>query len=163
MNPLVVNMLLAVSWAALAGSFTLPSLALGFGLGYLALWAARPLFGDSTYFERVFRVLRLAAHLARSQLIEPNRLHDPKHPTVEPGARLPLVQSGERPFAGGLDQVVAVVDRPRQGEAEAAQSRQECDDLLLYVLRHGGSSACCPTVRQRFSPVVIPSARLTES
>ncbi len=60
MNPLVVNMLLAASWAALVGSFTLPSLALGFGLGYLALWAARPLFGETTYFERVFRVLRLA-------------------------------------------------------------------------------------------------------
>ena len=61
MNPLVVNLLLAVAWAALVGSFTLPSLALGFGLGYLALWAARPLFAGTTYFERVFRVLRLAA------------------------------------------------------------------------------------------------------
>ncbi|MDJ0943717.1 MAG: Na+/H+ antiporter subunit E [Kiloniellales bacterium] len=60
MNPLVVNLLLAVAWAALVGSFTLPSLALGFGLGYLALWAARPLFAGTTYFERVFRVLRLA-------------------------------------------------------------------------------------------------------
>ncbi len=60
MNPLVVNMLLAVSWAALVGSFTLSSLALGFGLGYLALWVARPLFGRTSYFERVFRVLRLA-------------------------------------------------------------------------------------------------------
>ena len=60
MNPLVVNMLLAASWAALVGSFTLPSLALGFGLGYIALWAGRPLFGETTYFERVFRVLRLA-------------------------------------------------------------------------------------------------------
>lgn len=59
MSPFIVNMLLAVSWAALVGSFTLQSLALGFGLGYLALWAARPLFGDSSYFERVFRVLRL--------------------------------------------------------------------------------------------------------
>ena len=61
MNPLAVNLLLAIAWAALVGSFTLVSLALGFGLGYFALWVARPLFGSTSYFERVFRVLRLAA------------------------------------------------------------------------------------------------------
>lgn len=60
MRPFLLNLLLAACWAALAGSFTLASLALGFGVGYLALWAARPLFGATTYFERVFRVLRLA-------------------------------------------------------------------------------------------------------
>ncbi len=60
MNPLVVNLLLAIAWAALVGQFSVASLTLGFGLGYLALWVARPLFGATTYFERVFRVLRLA-------------------------------------------------------------------------------------------------------
>ena len=61
MNLLLINGILAVGWAALWGSFTLPSLAAGDAVGYFALWIARPLFGATTYFERVWRVLRLAA------------------------------------------------------------------------------------------------------
>ncbi|MCG8357532.1 MAG: Na+/H+ antiporter subunit E [Kiloniellales bacterium] len=61
MSIFVLNVFLALSWAALVGSFTLPSLLLGYGVGYLALWVARPMFGRSTYFERVWRILRLAA------------------------------------------------------------------------------------------------------
>ena len=60
MNIFVLNAFLALSWAALVGSFTLPNLLLGYAMGYLALWVARPLFAKSTYFERVWRVLRLA-------------------------------------------------------------------------------------------------------
>ncbi len=60
MNVFALNLALALGWAALAGSFTLPSLLAGFGVGYLALWIARPLFGETAYFERVWRILRLA-------------------------------------------------------------------------------------------------------
>ena len=59
MNLFLLNAFLAVSWAALMGSFSLASLLVGFGIGYSALWVARPLFGESTYFQRVWRVLRL--------------------------------------------------------------------------------------------------------
>lgn len=61
MNLFVLNTMLALSWAALVGRFTLASLLIGFVLGYLALWVARPLFGETSYFERVWRALRLAA------------------------------------------------------------------------------------------------------
>ena len=60
MNLLVLNAVLALGWAALMGSFTLLSLIIGFTIGYLALWVVRPMFGTTTYFERVWRVLRLA-------------------------------------------------------------------------------------------------------
>ena len=60
MSPFVLNTFLALSWAALVGSFTLPSLLIGYAIGYLALWVARPLFGRTSYFERVWRVIRLA-------------------------------------------------------------------------------------------------------
>lgn len=60
MSIFVLNAFLALSWAALVGSFTLPNLLLGYAMGYLALWVARPLFAKSTYFERVWRILRLA-------------------------------------------------------------------------------------------------------
>lgn len=59
MNLFLLNAFLAISWAALMGSFSLASLAVGFGIGYGALWIARPLFGESPYFQRVWRVLRL--------------------------------------------------------------------------------------------------------
>ena len=61
MNIFVLNAFLAVSWAALIGSFTATNLLIGYVIGYLALWVARPLFGESSYFERVWRILRLAA------------------------------------------------------------------------------------------------------
>ena len=61
MNLLALNIFLAIGWASLIGSFSLGSLATGFVVGYVALWVARPLFGDNTYFLRVYRVVRLAA------------------------------------------------------------------------------------------------------
>ena len=60
MNVFFLNTFLALSWAALVGSFTFPSLLVGYAIGYAALWVARPLFEGSTYFERVWRVIRLA-------------------------------------------------------------------------------------------------------
>lgn len=60
MNVFALNTILALGWAALVGSFTLSSLLAGFGIGYLALWTLRPLFRETSYFERVWRVLRLA-------------------------------------------------------------------------------------------------------
>ena len=61
MNLWALNIFLAIGWASLIGSFSLGSLATGFVVGYVALWVARPLFGDNTYFLRVYRVVRLAA------------------------------------------------------------------------------------------------------
>jgi multicomponent Na+:H+ antiporter subunit E len=61
MNLFAVNIVLAVVWAALAASFTLPSLLVGFVLGFGALWLSQPLFDQpQSYFLRVWRVLRLA-------------------------------------------------------------------------------------------------------
>lgn len=61
MNPFAINLLLALAWAALAGEFTLVTLGIGFLLGFAALWLARPLFGDTHYFVRLPRLLRLGA------------------------------------------------------------------------------------------------------
>lgn len=59
MNVFALNVFLAISWAALVGSFTLTNLLIGYVTGYLALWVASPLFGENPYFLRVWRVLRL--------------------------------------------------------------------------------------------------------
>ncbi|WP_333713821.1 Na+/H+ antiporter subunit E [Yoonia sp.] len=60
MNIFLLNLLVAVLWAALWGSFTLFQLSAGFVLGFLVLWLLQPLFGvQDKYFLRAFRVVRL--------------------------------------------------------------------------------------------------------
>jgi multicomponent Na+:H+ antiporter subunit E len=48
----LLNLLLALGWCAVVGSFTLVDLAVGFAVGYLTLWLVRPLYGPTRYFER---------------------------------------------------------------------------------------------------------------
>lgn len=59
MSPFALNLILAACWAGITGTFTLVNLTIGGAVGYIALWVARPLFGPTTYFERVWRVWRL--------------------------------------------------------------------------------------------------------
>ena len=61
MNLFLLNVILAISWAALTGSFTLPGLAIGFVVGFGALGVASPLFENrgGGYFTRVWRWIKL--------------------------------------------------------------------------------------------------------
>lgn len=59
MNVLATNLLLAVVWAALTGSFTPFSLFSGFVIGFAALWLIQPLTGASRYFFRVYAWAKL--------------------------------------------------------------------------------------------------------
>lgn len=60
MTLFLLNIVLALIWSAAVGSFEPLSLAFGFVVGYAALWVARPLFGETTYFERFNRCVSLA-------------------------------------------------------------------------------------------------------
>lgn len=53
---LLWNLLLALIWCALMGEISLGNLVVGFLLGYLVLWIARPVVGPSRYQARVPRV-----------------------------------------------------------------------------------------------------------
>ena len=60
MSLFLLNLLLAVAWAALTGTFTLVGLGIGFVVGFLSLWVVAPLFGtERRYFLRVFRWIKL--------------------------------------------------------------------------------------------------------
>ena len=54
------NIFLALAWALAVGGLSLTSLAIGFVLGYAALWIAQPALGGSRYFGRVPRAIRFA-------------------------------------------------------------------------------------------------------
>ena len=60
MSLFLLNLLLAVAWAALTGTFTLGGLAVGFAVGFAAMAAVSPLFETRAgYFKRVWRWLKL--------------------------------------------------------------------------------------------------------
>jgi multicomponent Na+:H+ antiporter subunit E len=53
MNLLMVNIALALIWAALTGRFEPSNLMVGFLLGFLILWVSRRAFGNTNYFFKV--------------------------------------------------------------------------------------------------------------
>lgn len=59
MSLLLINVILALVWAAVTGSFSLPNLILGFILGISALWLIRDQTGSLGYFDRARKVISL--------------------------------------------------------------------------------------------------------
>ena len=99
MNLFAVNIVLAVVWAALTASFTLPSLLVGYVLGFGALWLAQPLFDERQgYFQRVWRILRLTGYFLYELVVSSVRVAwdviTPKHLSNPAIVEMPLdVQS----------------------------------------------------------------------
>jgi multicomponent Na+:H+ antiporter subunit E len=60
MNVFAINLIFAGLWAAFVGGFSVGNLLAGYLLGFVTLWAARPLFPDDRYFLRFPRLVRLA-------------------------------------------------------------------------------------------------------
>jgi multicomponent Na+:H+ antiporter subunit E len=60
MTAFAFNLLLALIWTALTGRLDLVNLALGFGLGALALYLSRPAWSER-YFRRALRLISLMA------------------------------------------------------------------------------------------------------
>jgi len=97
---LVANLLLAFTWAALQGEFTLANLVIGFVLGYLVLGAlARGGVLPSTYGKRANAVLSLATFLFWAFIVANIRMAiDVVRPQryLEPGiVRVPLDARGD--------------------------------------------------------------------
>lgn len=59
MNVLLINVLLALVWMFLTGSFTPNTLVQGFIVGYVVLWLANPLYGTSTYYKKLRQAVSL--------------------------------------------------------------------------------------------------------
>lgn len=60
MTLLLVNVMLALAWTAVTGSFTLLNLAFGFAMGGVALYLIRQQVGTLGYVDRTMRLLSLA-------------------------------------------------------------------------------------------------------
>jgi multicomponent Na+:H+ antiporter subunit E len=60
MRHFLLNIGLAGAWGALMGAFDAVTLAAGFGVGYLVLWAVQPALGRSAYVTGVWRAVAFA-------------------------------------------------------------------------------------------------------
>jgi multicomponent Na+:H+ antiporter subunit E len=59
---ILVNLLLALAWAALTGQFTIENFLVGCGLGYLVLWLTHRA-DAGWYFRKVVQVVRFGAYI----------------------------------------------------------------------------------------------------
>ncbi len=56
----LLNLLLAAGFAVIMDQLTLSGFIAGFAIGYAALWISRSLFGSTSYFLRVIKLVKLA-------------------------------------------------------------------------------------------------------
>lgn len=94
MTLFLLNLLLALLWGAVMGSFSGVTLLAGFVLGYLVLLLARPAFGPSAYYAGLWRGLSFVLFYLWELVLSSARVaYDVLTPTLraKPGIfRLPL-------------------------------------------------------------------------
>lgn len=66
---LMLNVLLALAWAAVTGQMSATNLLAGFVVGYAVLWLVSRVAGRSGYFARVGQVVRFTLHFVWELLI----------------------------------------------------------------------------------------------
>src|SRR5712671_1909346 len=86
-----------------------------------------PFFGNFATF---------LADIARADLIDPDRLHNAKHPAVEPRTLLKLMLACESALACRLNQIVGLDGRAREPAREPPQPWQDGDQLIAETDAH---------------------------
>lgn len=77
MTLFALNLLLAIVWAAVTGTFSLIGLLVGYAVGYVVLLIARPLFKETGYFWRVWAALAFIAYFFKELFVSSLRVaHD---------------------------------------------------------------------------------------
>lgn len=66
---LLLNVLLALAWAALTGNFEPVNLVFGFGMGYLVLWMAADRGRKSPYFRRLPRAIEFVLFMLKEMVL----------------------------------------------------------------------------------------------
>ncbi len=71
---LLLNILLALAWGAVTGTFTLLNLLFGFVIAAVALWIVREQFDTGVYIDRAFKVATLIVLFVRELFISAFRV-----------------------------------------------------------------------------------------
>lgn len=69
MNLLVLNIVFAAVFTTLLGSGSISVFLFGFGLGYVALWLSKPLYGESGYFKKLPKAISLAGFFLKELVV----------------------------------------------------------------------------------------------
>lgn len=69
MNGLLINVLLALAWVALTGTFTPSNFAIGFGIGYALLWFSQRLMEPSPYLTKVPKAIEFFAFFIKEMTV----------------------------------------------------------------------------------------------
>lgn len=85
MNALLLNILLALAWEAMNGEFTFGNFVVGFVLGFVILFFAQRVTGDTGYARRVWRVAELVVFFAKELVVANVRL---AYDVLTPGYRM---------------------------------------------------------------------------
>ena len=88
-----------------------------------------------------------ASARAGPRFIDPGVLHDREHPSIQPRPRPPLPPPRQTTLERGLHQVVRVRALRRQGAGEAAQAREQRDQLALEIIQ--GQTSRSPRMKRR--------------
>src|SRR5712691_5748273 len=119
---------------------------------------SQPLLGD---------IAILLPDIPRADLVNPDRLHDAKHPAVETRPLLKLMLACEGALACRLNEIVGLDGGTREPAGEPTQPWQDRDQLVAKAAAHRISarnqtyrrSRQFLTKRQRTSRRLIPGAR----
>lgn len=74
MMMLFSNLMLALIWAAMTGTFTLGNLTVGFIFGYISLLILKPLMGDSAYYAKFPRTIGFLIYFLKEMIVSSARV-----------------------------------------------------------------------------------------
>jgi multicomponent Na+:H+ antiporter subunit E len=74
MTLFMLNLALAIVWQIVTGAFSLGGLVAGFCVGYVVLWIARPMFGGSSYFGRLWRIVGFFFYFLKELIVSSLRV-----------------------------------------------------------------------------------------
>jgi multicomponent Na+:H+ antiporter subunit E len=74
MTLFMLNLALAIVWQTVTGAFSLGGLAVGFCVGYAVLGIAQPMFGDSRYFGKLWRIIGFFFYFLKEMVVSSLRV-----------------------------------------------------------------------------------------
>jgi multicomponent Na+:H+ antiporter subunit E len=69
MSLLILNIAFAAVFTILLGSGNIAVFLFGFALGYIALWLSKPLYRDTRYFQKLPKIINLAAFFLKELVV----------------------------------------------------------------------------------------------
>jgi multicomponent Na+:H+ antiporter subunit E len=74
MTLFLLNIILAFIWAAIIGTFSLGTVAIGFFLGYVVIWIASPVIDPDNYHKKVWLIIGLIFFFIKELIISSLRV-----------------------------------------------------------------------------------------